>query len=165
MQNDQVNTIDKMFEFNLWANKQLIEFCGDLTDDQLIVEIDGVFGRIHPTLVHILRAEGNYLKRITGSRPWGEDLDWENMPMNELLGKAQLSGDQFIKIASKTDPAVRHDVELRGETFSFFNWTVLLQALYHGIEHRTQIKFLLTHLGIEHPELSAWDYVDSLTSE
>ena len=34
----------------------------------------------------------------------------------------------------------------------------MLQTIYHGIEHRTQIKMMLTKLGVEHPELAAWDF-------
>ena len=165
MQTDQTNLINKMFEYHLWANTQLIEFCGNLTDEQLEVEAEGVFGRIHPTLAHTLRAEGNYLNRITGSRPLEEDLDWEALSLRDLRAMAQLSGEMLIDVAGKADPSVRHDVEFQDSTYSFFNWTVLLQALYHGIEHRTQIKFLLTQLGIEHPELAAWDYVDSISSD
>lgn len=157
------NTIDKMFEYNLWANTQLIKLCSGLTDAQLEVEAKGVFGRIHPTLVHLIRAEGGYLNRMTGKRPWAEDLDWDSMPMSDLLEKAKLSGSQLIEIASQIDPAIQHTVEFQGETFHFFNWTVLLQALYHGIEHRTQVKILLTQLGVEHPELAAWDYTESLS--
>ena len=36
-----------------------------------------------------------------------------------------------------------------------------LQAIYRGIEHRTQIKILLTQLGVEHRELSAWGFMSS----
>ncbi|MCP5096427.1 MAG: hypothetical protein GY943_12815 [Chloroflexi bacterium] len=165
MQNNQINSVTKMFEYNLWANTQLITLCNDLVADQLEAEVEGGFGQIHPTLVHIVRAEGGYLNRMTGSRPWADDLDWDNMSMSELLAKAQLSGEQLITIASKVDPAIRHDIEFQGEPYHFFNWTVVLQALYHGIEHRTQIKILLTQLGVEHPELAAWDYMDSLTSQ
>ena len=165
MQDDQANLISKMFEYHLWANTKLIEVCGSLTDEQLGVEAEGVFGRIHPTLVHIIRAEGNYLNRITGSRPWGDDLDLGKLALSELGELAQLSGNQLVEIAGKVDPEIRHDVEVQGAEFSFFNWTVLLQALYHGIEHRTQIKLLLTKIGIDHPELAAWDYVASLSSE
>ena len=164
MQNNQINLIDKMFKYNLWANKQLIEICGRLDDEQLETEIDGVYGRIHPTLVHLIRAEGGYLNRLAGSRPWADDLEWDDMPMSGLLAKAQLSGSQLIAIADKANPATRHDIEFRGKPFHFFNWTVLLQALHHGIEHRTQIKVLLTKIGIEHPDLSAWDYMESLIS-
>ena len=162
MTNNQINTLDKMFEYNLWANTQLIELCGKLTDEQLEMEIEGVFGRIQPTLVHLVRAEGGYLNRLTGSRPFADDLDWDDMPIGELLAKAQLSGAQLIAVASKVDPAKQHVVDFQGKQFQFFNWTVLLQALYHGIEHRTQTKILLTQLGVEHPELAAWDYTESL---
>ena len=164
MQNAQDNLIDKMFEYNLWANTQLIKICSDLDDKQLEIKIAGVFGRIHPTLVHLIRAEGRYLNRLVGSRPWADDLDWDNMPMSTLLEKAQLSGSQLISIASEADPATPHEIDLRGKPFHFFNWTVLLQTLYHGIEHRTQVKILLTQLGVPHPELAAWDYVESLSS-
>ena len=164
MQNAQDNLIDKMFEYNLWANTQLIKICSDLDDKQLEIKIAGVFGRIHPTLVHLIRAEGGYLNRLVGSRPWADDLDWDNMPMSTLLEKAQLSGSQLISIASEADPATPHEIDLRGEPFHFYNWTVLLQTLYHGIEHRTQIKFLLTQLDVSHPELAAWDYTESLSS-
>jgi uncharacterized damage-inducible protein DinB len=155
-----------MFEYNLWANTRLIEVCSDLDVEQLETEIAAVFGRIHPTLVHIIRAEGGYLNHITGARPWAEDLDWDNMPMSSLLEMAHLSGSQLIAIAGKTDPATpRQHTEWGGEPFHFFNWTVLLQALYHGIEHRTQIKFLLTQLGVAHPELDGWNYVELLSSQ
>lgn len=165
MQSDQINLIDKMFEYNLWANSQLVELCSALTAEQMAVEVTGVFGRIQPTLVHLIRAEGGYLNRLSGSRPWADDLDWDNMSIGDLLEKAQLSGRQLIEIAAQVNPGTRHDVELRGNPFYFFNWTVLLQALYHGIEHRTQLKVLLTKLGVEHPDLAAWDYMESLSAQ
>lgn len=154
--------ITNMFEYNLWANTRLIELCGQLTADQLTVEASGVFGRIQPTLVHLIRAEGGYLRRLTGVAPWGDDLDWDNMPMSELLAKAQLSGQQLVEVASKVDPEQSHTITAPwGKPFTFYNWTVVLQALYHGIEHRTQIKMMLTQLGVEHPDLAAWDYLES----
>jgi uncharacterized damage-inducible protein DinB len=165
MPNNEIDLISKMFEYNLWANTQLIELCSDLEEEQLAAEAKGVYGQIRPTLVHIIRAEGGYLNRLTGSHPWTGDLEWEEMPMSELLAKAQLSGNQLIDMANKANPGIRHDTELQGKPYHFFNWTVVLQALYHGIEHRTQIKFLLTKLGVPHPELAAWDYMDSLSSE
>ena len=164
MQNNQIYLIDKMFEYNLWANTQLIELCQGLDDEQLGVEVEGVFSRIQPTLAHIIRAEAGYLNRLTGSPPWVDEPDWDSLSVGDLREKAQLTGLQLISVAGKTDSEIRHDVELRGEPYHFFNWTVLLQALYHGIEHRTQIKILLTKLGIEHPELAAWDFTSSLSS-
>lgn len=158
-----MNTISKMYEYNLWANTQLIELCSTLNDEQLAIESAGVFGRILPTLVHLVRAEGGYLKRLTGSRPWPEDFDWDNVTVADLGELAQTSGRQLIKVAGDVDPEIRHTVDNgEGGEWSFYNWTVVLQALYHGIEHRTQVKSLLTRLGVPHPELAAWDYTESL---
>lgn len=165
MPNNQIKLIKKMYEYNLWANTGLIEICAGLSDEQLQVEAEGVYGRIHPTLVHLIRAEGAYVKRASGTRPWAENVEWEDVPMSVLLERAQLSGNQLISISGEVDPATPHVVEEEGGPFHFFSWTVLLQALYHAIEHRTQIKFLLTQLGVEHPDFDAWDYVESLTSE
>ena len=161
----KVNVIDKMFEYNLWANTTLIKLCSGLTDEQLQVEVVGVFGQIQPTLVHLVRAEGGYLNRLTGAPLWADDLDWEAMSMDDLLQNAQLSGNKLIDVASEIDPEVIHTVDFPNFKGQFFNWTVVLQALYHGIEHRTQIKSLLTKLGVEHPELAAWDYTVSLFQE
>ena len=165
MQNNHVDVIRRMFEYNLWANLKLIEICNELTDDQLEIEVSGVFGNIRPTLVHLIRSEMGYLHRLAGSRLLADDVDWDNLPVGELMAKAKISGRQLISIASKADPATRHDIEVQGEPYHFYNWTVLLQALHHGMEHRAQIKVLLTRLGVEHPDLSAWDYMGSLSSE
>ena len=155
---DQANLIDKMFEYNLWANSELIKLSGTLSDEQLAAEVEGVYGSIQPTLVHIIAAEGRYLRRLTGTQLWGNDVDWRNLSLDELLEMAQQSGSGLIAAASAVDPAVRHD----DGSGHFYNWTVVLQALYHGIEHRTQIKHILTHLGVEHPELAGWDFGESL---
>lgn len=156
------NLTDKMFEYNLWANTQLIAVCAELDEEQLMMEAEGVFGRIKPTLIHLIRAEGGYLNRVTGSRPWADNLDWNAMSFAELLEKAKMSGQRLIEVASQGNPAVRHTVTWGGQERAFYNWTVISQALYHGIEHRTQIKILLTKLGVEHPELALWDFTESL---
>ena len=165
MHDNQGDLINRMFEYNLWANARMIEICADLDDEQLQVEAKGVYGRIHPTLVHLIRAEGAYVKRVSGSRPWAEELEWDDVPMSVLLERAQLSGNRLIAIAGEVDPTTRHVVEEDGESFHFFNWTVLLQALYHAIEHRTQVKVMLTKAGVPHPDLAAWGYAETLETE
>ena len=36
----------------------------------------------------------------------------------------------------------------------------LAQALHHGTDHRSQVCTALTSLGIEPPEIDAWDFAD-----
>ena len=154
--------IDKMFEYNVWANTQLIKLCATLSDEQLSVELKGVFGKIHPTLVHLVQAEAGYINRLSGQWVFRDDIDWDACSMDDLAQLAEKSGQKLLEIASKTEPTTQHDVERNGQAYHFFNWTVVLQALYHGIEHRTQTKMMLTQLGVDHPELAAWDYTGSL---
>ena len=165
MQGEKMNLVDKMFEYNLWANVQLLELCSALNTEQLGVEMAGVFGRIHPTLAHTISAEGRYLFRLTGTSPWADDLDWEAMPFAELLANAKLSGQKLVEIANTVDPATEYAVEWENNTFHFQAWTVLTQALYHGIEHRTQVKMLLTQLGVEHPDLDVWGYGEAVRNQ
>lgn len=153
-------TIDKMFEFNLWANIEVIEFCRGLDDEQLSFEVTGAYGGIRSFLGHIIRAENYYISRLTGSPLWDDDLNWDNLSLDTLLERAKLSGQKLIDVASKCDPNTQHEAQNQGNPFSYFNWTVLAQAFSHGVEHRTHIKVLLTHLGVEHHDLSLWDFVE-----
>lgn len=160
--NQQAKLIDEMFKYNLWANTQMIQICSQLTEEQLQVETEGVFGRIRPMLEHIVSGEGAYIRHLTGKRPWDDDLDWEAQSMQELLELAQTSGYRLIELGSTIDPDIEHIQVDEGITYSFPNSTVLIQAVYHGIEHRTQLKVLLTKLGVEHPELAGWDFGETV---
>ena len=85
-------------------------------------------------------------------------ISWYNLSLEALQERAQVSGQRLVELAKQVKLAKEHDVKREGKQGIFFNWTVLVQALYHGIEHRTQIKVLLTKLGVEHPEFSGWDF-------
>ena len=163
MESRQNQSMTRLFDYHLWANTQLIDLCSQPTDEQLSIEVDGTRGPIRETLIHLVSSEGFLIELMTGVTPWPDDLDWAALSTNGLIEKAQQSGQQLRSIAAQTDPETRHDIEVEGEPTHYFDWTVLLQALYHGIEHRTQIKVQLTQLGIEHPDLSAWDYLSSLS--
>ena len=65
---EKVETLTKMFEHNLYANLAVIDICKGLTDEQLAFETDGGFGAIKPTLAHLVRAEGGYIRRLSGVR-------------------------------------------------------------------------------------------------
>jgi uncharacterized damage-inducible protein DinB len=164
MKSHQINSIYKLFEYHVWANAQLIELCNGLTDEQLAIEVEGCRGRIQPTLVHLISSEGFLIQLLKGTPPWPDDLDWETLSMTELLEKAHLSGQQLTAMAGQADLETRREIEVEGKQTHYFDWTVLLQVLHHGIEHRTQIKILLTQLGVQHPDLAAWDYLSSLSS-
>ena len=154
--------IDRQFEANLWANETLIALCATLDDEQLMVEGEGVFGRIRPTIVHILQGEGNYLRDLAGANPWADLSDWDNLSFDQLLAMAKQSGAALREAAKRGDPDQTIEYEDEDEFATFKRWTVLNQAIHHGIEHRTQLKILLTKLGVPHPDLSVWGFAAAL---
>ena len=156
----------KFYEYNLWANTVLIDLLTTLSDEQLEAKAGGVVGTLRETITHLVRAEGYYIRHLSGNLPeWGvgEEMEaWLKLSMQELLVIAKMTGGQLIELAVSAELATRHDREYEGKPFHFHNWTVILQAIYHGIEHRTQIKAILTELGIKHPEMASWDYTGQL---
>ena len=158
-----MSLIDKQFEFNLWANTQLIAICATLTEEQLMVESEGVFGRIQPTIVHMIQAESHYIRNLNGGTLiWPEDTDWATLSISDLLGMAQQSGEQLRTLANSVDPATRYEhVEEDGRTYILWAWTALAQALSHDGEHRTQLRILLTKLGVPHPDGSLWRFSEA----
>lgn len=158
MSNPSAELIDKFFEYNLWANTELFKLCTTLTPEQLEMTVEGTPGNIRQTLEHLVSGEVNYLNHVSGSRPWPDDIDWNSKSLSQLLEMVTTTSTKLHEHASKADPYVRHDRVLDFGPYHFFNWTSLIQAVYHGIEHRTQIKIMLTKLGVEHPELASWDF-------
>ena len=157
------NMLDKQFAYNLWANDALFGLCSGLSEAQLAVVAVGVVGSLQETLAHLAYAENNYVYHLSGKRPFSADLDWNALTVAELHERVLVTSGRLLDIASGVDLEKVHTYHRdSGEIFKFYSWSVALQALYHGIEHRTHVKLLLTQLGIAHPELASWDYTESL---
>ncbi len=46
----------------------------------------------------------------------------------------------------------------RGAGYTLPAWLLLLQAINHATEHRTQVAAILTHQGIQPPGMDGWTY-------
>ena len=156
--------IDKQFEFNLWANTEIIKLCTSLDETQLSVEITGTFGDIRATISHMIQSEGIYLTDLGGEPLWPDDLDWHSISLSELLGMAKQSGTALRQVAISIDPNKTCEYTEDGKRNVFPAWVVINQAINHGIEHRTQLRLLLTKLAVPHPGQSVWGYAHSINA-
>ena len=154
--------IDKQFEANLKANMELIAICATLTDEQLAVEVEGIFGRIKPLVVHIIQDEGDALRDLSGKDYWAADTDWDSLSMAQLLEMAEQSGTALHEYATHTDPDKAIHFEDDDEAADFKAWVLINAIIHHGIEHRTQLHALLTKLGVPHPRQDVWSFAKSL---
>lgn len=151
-----------MFRYNRWANGALIEACRSLTDAQLDAKIDGVSGSIRVLLLHIVGGQQTFVLRTQGRQHEGElnrASAW--LGFDALLGIATSSSDALIAIAEALDADVEVGLPFQGKTDTYPQSFFLVHAMAPGVEHRTEIKVALAQLGVETPDLDAWQYASA----
>jgi uncharacterized damage-inducible protein DinB len=143
---------------NNWATGRLIRFCREqgLTAEQLEVTGVGTFGGILATLDHIVRCDGSYLRRIA-DRPL-DFVDSAEQAGFELLeqwnDEARVLWEQFLAEPIDVERVMIVDNNTRGTRVGIF----IAQAINHANHHREQVCAILTGLGIEPPDIQAWEY-------
>lgn len=152
-----------LFRHNLWANLRLIATCAALDADQLAATAAGTYGSIFDTLHHIVRAEQNYLRQLTGREP-AVRLRREQAPAIAAIREAaRLSGEGLIAYAgvvTSADVGYGDDDEDENLVWPIPAGFLLTQVINHATEHRAQVMTVLTQLGSEPPDLSGWKYLD-----
>ena len=124
------------FYYNLWANRRLIDACKELSDSQLDAT-------------------------ASGTSPTPPLRDLTSFPgFDELRRRAESSGNALITIAKQPD--LDRILSLDEGTYEASSIIVLIQAINHAVDHRSQIATLLSQQGIEPPDLDGWAYNDAM---
>ena|SRR5687767_10725189 len=155
-----ISVLVKLFEHNAWANVKLLDFCSRLSDEQLGATAVGTFGTIRGTLMHMIGAEQGYVERVNGRTP-PKPLSRDRLPTFEMLSDAAAwTSSQMLELAlsAHADTLVE---EVSPEEKVEYNLTdLLVQAVGHSTEHRSQIATTITQLGLEPPDLSGWAWME-----
>lgn len=147
-----------LFEYNIWANKRLIEMIPVHLAEQ---EINSSFKSIAKTVYHLWDAQHIWLRRMEG-----ESLD--GWPSRKYDGTFADAATAYIKqcetlsefVNSKPEEFFTSDLvykDLKGNEFKQPNFEVLMQLYGHGCFHRGQIITLLRQLG--QTDLLQTDYI------
>lgn len=150
------NVLVKVFEHNNWANRQIIQACSALSDEQLDAEPQSVTkGSIRKTLVHLVASQHGYLSLLT----MPADARRDPPPaFDELQESARISGEGLLALTrneSNNLPKTRLQTQ---DGYIVESWVVMVQAINHATEHREQIKSMLSALGVAPPDIDGWDY-------
>lgn len=154
--------LSEFFRHNLWANLTLLDFLSKLPDEKLDATIDGVFGTLRETLMHMLTSEEGYARHFGYTAeerptPWLKEIK-EFPTFDELKRRATYTGKALIHGAETAD--VNKVLMLDDGTYPAQMIIVLLQAINHTVDHRSQISTMLAQQGINPPSLDAWSYND-----
>ncbi|HMM40938.1 MAG TPA: DinB family protein [Thermomicrobiales bacterium] len=130
------------FNHNAWATDMVLNVCRELSDDQLDATATGTFGSVIETLRHIVSSEASYYRRLSGDTPeWYSD-QLESADVGTLAGHAADFAGRWQRF--RDVPA----------------GVVLVQALHHAGEHRTQVCTTLTAIGVPPLELGVWEFAE-----
>jgi uncharacterized damage-inducible protein DinB len=149
----------EMFRYNVWANRRLFESCRSLTDEQLDSHVPGVSGSVRELLMHIVGGQQTFILRTKGLQHRGELNRWSAWPgMDHLIELAEATSQELIFIAEQLSDHDQVDLPYQGKTYRYPKRFFLVHAMAHGVEHRTEVKVALGHLGFETPDLDGWPY-------
>jgi uncharacterized damage-inducible protein DinB len=154
-------TLVELIRYNNWANAQVLAACQNLTTDQLKAAAPGTYGTIRDTLKHIIRAEADYVGRMTGDRPQPA-FKWEDQPaLYQVSTFASQVASALLDAAQHIAPTHLVHEEEDGKFIDYQARHLFIQAINHGIEHRTNITTILSGLGLPTPEVDGWGYLFS----
>lgn len=161
-ENEQGDTsvLTTMFKHNVWANLKLLDFCAALSDEQLDATAIGCFGSIRDTLQHIVSAEVSYVERVNARLP-AKPFSSDQFPgFDQLKDAAHWASDELLQLAlsARKDTIVRQRPPRMLIEYKLAS--LIVQAISHSTEHRTQISAIITQLGMEPPDMSGWQYMD-----
>ncbi len=159
MENQPETTLVELIRYNNWANAQILAACQKLAAEQLAAAAPGAYGTIHDTLEHIIRAEADYVGRLTGDRPQ-PSFQWEDQPaLADLSAFADQVAGALLDVAQRIPPTYIVHEEEDGSTLDYQARALFIQTINHGIEHRTNITTILSGLGLPAPEVDGWGYL------
>ncbi len=158
--------LTRLIEHNNWANRQLIRACAGLPDDQLdALPMPQEPWTIRKILIHLVAAQQGYLNLLTLAPEARSSFEErERTATRDLEAMADASGAGLLAWALDEEAVGDADADWveASDGYRFAPWVVLVQAVHHGNDHRSQICDILRALGIEPPELSGWDYGEAM---
>ena len=164
------NYLARIFLHNNWANQKIIQVCKTLTDEQLDADPTSVtYGSIRKTLVHMVAAQQRYLDHLTLPFEVRRERVYPDFAADEsgagevfdLETVADSTGKAFFALALGKTNLFQSTQIHTPDGYIVEPWVLMVQVIVHGVEHREQIKSMLTALGITPPEIDGWLYGES----
>jgi uncharacterized damage-inducible protein DinB len=154
-------TLLELFRHKTWATLQLINYCRELSDEDLDATIPGVFGTIRETLQHLVDSEEGYFRIVTTERLF-EPLSETLVPLAELARRIRALAPRWEALAQDASVADRECTTSDG-------WRVpgsvpMAQAIHHADDHRSHVLSILGARGLPTPEpngLDMWGYAEA----
>jgi len=149
-----------MFDYHFWATEALIDHLEAIPRERLDDAVPGTYGSMLETLTHLLEADDRYLVRLRDPSPPPYD-DRGTVPLETLRTELRDHRGRWDQALDDLE-AGKLSASIVGKDdypdTSPAESMLLIQAIHHGNDHRTQICSTLGALDLELPELDGWDF-------
>jgi len=149
-----------MFEYHFWATDTLIEHLEGLPAERLDASVPGTYGSMIDTLTHMVDADTRYLLRLRDPTPPLAD-DRVGIALSQLRSEMPEHRSRWDEALADLEAGRLHSAILRREAYPNTDPAesmLLIQAIHHGNDHRTQICSTLGALELPLPEIDGWDF-------
>jgi uncharacterized damage-inducible protein DinB len=164
MHKEVIDILVEKAEYNVWANKRIVETISNLTLEQLVQKVESSFSGIYPTLFHLWNAENIWLERIKGislptwpTREVNDTRNFENFINTSKLFLA------FLEENKNNKDFAFHEItysNLKGDVLRNNVYEIVLHCLNHSTYHRGQIVTMLRQLGVN--DIPSTDFITYL---
>lgn len=158
---ENMNLLTKYVDYNLWANKRIIDILSKEADELIEQEIVSSFPSIKMTLLHIWGAEYIWLSRLNGNSPKEfPSLDLNANTTELYKGFLEVSTAFLNFVQSKDIDFLISTIEysnLAGQTFNTPANEIIQHCMNHSTFHRGQIITFCRQLGIN--KLKPTDFI------
>jgi uncharacterized damage-inducible protein DinB len=147
-----VSDLQTLLDYNYWASARLWRVMLLVTPEQFTAPNTSSYGSLRGTLVHTLRAEMIWRRRLQGE-PLPADLPTESdFPTPQSLYEAWVADELLMRqlSAGLTETFVQSTLEYKntkGVPFQNIVWNILAHLVNHGTQHHAEAAAMLTDFG------------------
>lgn len=154
-----MNLLSEFFRYHTWATRQMVDFCEKQPPEMLQKMVTGTDRSILHTLTHLIGSEQEYLETLAGKQVAPPVQPGEILSLEEIKRRSEDLLPYWEEALGRLD---KIDLTLPADGW----WpetphgqnVIVLQAIQHGIDHRTQICTTLDGLGLVPPRIDGWAY-------
>src|SRR5690242_2472548 len=124
-------TLVELIRYNNWANAQVLAACQKLDASQLAAAAPGAYGTLRDTLAHIIRAEADYVGRLTGDFPQPSFQRADSPALADLSAFASQVADALLAAVQRIPPTDIVHEEEDGQTADYQARALFIQVINH----------------------------------
>ena len=147
----RIEEIQKVIDYNYWANKRLLEPTRQVTQEQFVAPAAFPFGGLRGTLVHILDAEYSWRMMLEKGVQTPDTLETDFATAEALqkrCGEEEAAMRAYVAGLRDDDLTglIRYTTST-GIKRERVVWQCLYHVVNHGTQHRSEAAAILTALG------------------